>query len=178
MEEKLIICCGSSGWTKVIGWFELIGSAIIIIVLSVLLASSAALWALVDEGKNPDGTGPNLSPEQILAWKAISTVGMVVSIIMLVVMILNLAMAVVLLRGSYNRNPRQLRAWMTFTVICMVIWTLDMIAGISVQTGSEVASSLFSLAFGLAVEGFCLWVVGTHKKEIEASAGSVFAGRA
>ncbi|CAG7815945.1 unnamed protein product [Allacma fusca] len=33
MQERLICCCGSSGWSRVIGWFQTIGNAVMVLLV-------------------------------------------------------------------------------------------------------------------------------------------------
>ncbi|CAG7815049.1 unnamed protein product [Allacma fusca] len=124
MEEKQICCCGSSGWTRVIGWFQIIGAVMAIILLVILLVGSTVLRASVDSARDPKTNQP-LSPEEMRTMKAALTGAIVGGIVLLILATFSFIMAIVLLRGSYNRNPRQIHAWMVYTVICLILSPLE-----------------------------------------------------
>ncbi|CAG7732764.1 unnamed protein product, partial [Allacma fusca] len=167
MEEKQICCCGSGGWTRVIGWFQIIGSLSIIITLVFDLVNSSRLWADVINGKYPIIDMP-LIPDQTL--KSVYVFLIVGSVLLLILAVSSLLMGVVLLHGSHNRNTYEIHAWIVFTAVCLFLWTIETIAECFVYPVT-IAVNITSLVLGLPTQGFCLWVVETHKREIEASYG-------
>ncbi|CAG7821247.1 unnamed protein product, partial [Allacma fusca] len=73
MVEKQICCCGSSVWTKVIAWFQIIFAVFSIIGYSVSTVKTVALLANADNAKGPDPK-TKLTPEEIAALKTELTV--------------------------------------------------------------------------------------------------------
>ncbi|CAG7816854.1 unnamed protein product [Allacma fusca] len=85
--------------------------------------------------------------------------------------ILSIMMAIFLLHGSYRKNTFQLTAWMVYTVIWLVILTIHTIVQcVAFPFPYYLLFSGIGLVFVILIEWFFLWVVGTHLKEIKASA--------
>ncbi|CAG7728241.1 unnamed protein product, partial [Allacma fusca] len=88
--------------------------------------------------------------------------------------VLTFAMAIILLCGSHNGNTSKIDAWMICCVICLVVWTTKIIFDLFFTPwGYVLLLYIAILVFVFVIRGFCLWVLGIHKKEIEASARSV-----
>ncbi|CAG7827255.1 unnamed protein product [Allacma fusca] len=73
MVEKRICCCGSGIWTKVIAWFEIIGSVLAVIFYALALVATVNLLTKSD---NPD-TKRWLSPQEIDEMKNHLTIAIV-----------------------------------------------------------------------------------------------------
>ncbi|CAG7732585.1 unnamed protein product, partial [Allacma fusca] len=97
-------------------------------------------------------------------------VTIVTTIVTFILNILSFVMAIVLLHGSHKKKTFQLTAWMVYTVIGLVIWTIQTIAQcVTSPSPYSLVSNSISLAFVAFIEGFFLWVVGTHRKDIKAT---------
>ncbi|CAG7694885.1 unnamed protein product [Allacma fusca] len=103
--ERRICCCGSSSWTKIIGWYEIIASAggMILIFLGMVRVSDV------------------YSKVGIFGLKIELLKQILVHTLMLC--ILSLAMGIVLLLGSTKSNISQLRAWRIYTATWLFIFS-------------------------------------------------------
>ncbi|CAG7694886.1 unnamed protein product [Allacma fusca] len=140
--ERLICCCGSSAWTKVIGWLQIVGCAFAVALITLMLL----------------GVNLTFSGDKLARLENVSTY-------LLIYFVLSAIMGIVLIQGSLTRNARQLMVWRDYTATCLLfgsIWYINFIAG-------TFSSSLIFLVPSLVVSGFCLWVVGVHQGEIEDS---------
>ncbi|CAG7836253.1 unnamed protein product [Allacma fusca] len=145
------LCGARTGlWTKVIGWFEVIGTLASIIILTI------ALFA--DPQKDGEVT-----------FDLPRRNNMIMSLILLLA-ILSFIMGIFLLRGSYKDSSAQIRGWIVFTIISLVL--LGVVTIVAILIKSDVIL-IVSMGCSMVVQGFCLWIVNFHKKHIEASSFSL-----
>lgn len=162
MQERLICCCGSSGWSRVIGWFQTIGNAMMVLIvgynLGILSYVTASHPDILDEAY-PAEAGDAESRVTMLFLLLVT---------LFILTIIATAMGVVLLRGSYHSRPDLLKAWIIYAHI-------GLIAGLVIMVGRsfyaadclELGVQISSMALTVLIQGFCIWVVRTHKIEIE-----------
>ncbi|CAG7815437.1 unnamed protein product [Allacma fusca] len=74
-------------------------------------------------------------------------------------------MAIILLKGTYNKNAAQLSSWRTYACISLGIYILIAL-GHSLLPYSSVGMNALRIIGGVVVQGFCIWVVGVHREEI------------
>jgi len=126
---------------RAIGWFHVIGSVAGILLLIFALTK----LDMEDETRDP-----------MFALIIAIIIGLVV----------NFGMGIVLLKGSYNKNPCQLKAWLIYQSILVV---LDVIGCAFLVFTSHafiiILQSLLSISFQLYV----MTIVNNHRKEIKAS---------
>ncbi|CAG7723724.1 unnamed protein product, partial [Allacma fusca] len=91
-------------WTRVIAWFQIIGGVLSIIGYAVAMETTIALLA-----KGPDPK-KKLTPEEIAALKTELIFAIAGTVLWLILSVLSFVMGIVLLRGSQNRNTRQIHA--------------------------------------------------------------------
>ncbi|CAG7720199.1 unnamed protein product, partial [Allacma fusca] len=114
IQEREVCCCGARTWTLVIGWIETIGSIISIFFIgffSVVLSASAiesSQYGYISDGQR----------------ETFTMVILVAAIIMGILSALNFFMSVGLLRGTYNKNPHQIHAWLIYTSIISIIYAV------------------------------------------------------
>ncbi|CAG7829810.1 unnamed protein product, partial [Allacma fusca] len=111
MTENQICCCGPSVWVKIIAWFQMIGSVLLIIENSLVLVATKEQLENADDAKNPR-TGEKLRPYETDELKAALSAVMVVTVLKLVLAALSFVMGIVLLHGALSRNICLIRAWM------------------------------------------------------------------
>ncbi|CAG7819084.1 unnamed protein product [Allacma fusca] len=96
MEERQLCCCGFRGWTLVIAWFEII----------------VGIWAFHDLGKiflvllesmKPDKDSHD--EEKLFSLAVLVQLGM--SVMLRILEIVGVSIAVILIRGCKNKNPKQ-----------------------------------------------------------------------
>ncbi|CAG7725352.1 unnamed protein product [Allacma fusca] len=86
------------------------------------------------------------------------------------VLVVNFGMGIILLRGSYNKNPCQLKAWLIYQSTLMILVVLAC-AFIYINFPSDMKrlkQILHTLLLIPATLGF-MKIVNDHKEEIEAS---------
>jgi len=156
--EKIICCCGAGGWTKVIGWFQTIvnfSSAVILFICltGIYVASAAASQSPHTEDK----------VEQMRLFQ-LATTALFVHLMMALI---GIVMGVLLLKGSYGRNPAYLQAWIFFAVMHLVISFMVTLAEAFAGTYAEALKYIYVFIVSLLIQGFCIGVVGIHMKEIQ-----------
>ncbi|CAG7732197.1 unnamed protein product, partial [Allacma fusca] len=136
MDKRQICCCGSSRWTRIIGWLQ------ILIAISSILGLSLVFIGNVN----------NLSESSALHSLTFS---FAVITLKLVFYIISFIMGVVLLLGSYNKNPRQIFAWMIYAAIFVFVFTINaMFECIEAHNWVEVAGVISSILLVLAIHRF------------------------
>jgi hypothetical protein len=61
--------------------------------------------------------------------------------------------------------------WIVYTVCGIAIWAaLTLAECFTVHGMASVVSEIISIVVGVAIQGFCLWVVIIHKDEVEYAA--------
>ncbi|CAG7822220.1 unnamed protein product, partial [Allacma fusca] len=95
MEEREICCCGARAWTLVIGWLGIVGNVLSLFTTGVSLEILAAI---------PSQFGYYSKAERDVYERALTAI----MIIMAILIVLGIFMAVVLLRGTYKKNPYQI----------------------------------------------------------------------
>ncbi|CAG7726910.1 unnamed protein product [Allacma fusca] len=97
MEERQLCCCGSRGWTLVTGWLHAI----------------VGIWAFHDLGKiffvllesmKPD----KKSHDEEERFSPAVLVQLGISVMLRILAIVGVSMAVILIRGCKNKNPKHL----------------------------------------------------------------------
>ncbi|CAG7829499.1 unnamed protein product [Allacma fusca] len=110
-QEREVCCCGTRVWTLVIGWIEIILSTIM------LFMTMVSLVVLSTSAMNPSQYGYISNGQRLASYKPL----IVAEVIVTILYALNVFMNVVLLRGTYKKNPHQINAWLIFTLIFTII---------------------------------------------------------
>ncbi|CAG7829953.1 unnamed protein product [Allacma fusca] len=163
MEERKIICCGAGTWTRVIGWFGFVGSALSLIIITSTL-NLYAVWTQFDDigtRKTIDSIDMVLALNSFLRWlTALSFLLSCTSVVM----------GAVLLWGSYRKNTRLIYAWMVYVFMLAVTVTgVTLVNCLLVYSPERAIGQLVGLCIYLPVQVFVMWVVDLHKNEIEAA---------
>jgi len=156
MEEREICCCGARAWTLVIGWLGIVGNVLSLFTTGVSLEILAAI---------PSQFGYYSKAERDVYERALTAI----MIIMAILIVLGIFMAVVLLRGTYKKNPYQINFWLIISKTCLVIYAVVSFAELFLIPLKQVFLAIISTCVVIVIECFCIWVVGIHKAEIEAS---------
>ncbi|CAG7729404.1 unnamed protein product [Allacma fusca] len=152
MQEKFICCCVSNGWTRVIGWFQTILNAVGVLLQALnLLDVANYLREPVDLIAN-DGGASFLFDLTLFLDTIVAT-----------------AMGLILLAGSIRLRPDLLRMWIYYA--CLHVTFIAIFLLMSTMYFHTTADHKFGIVIAVAIlmlfHGFCLWIVQTHKTEIE-----------
>jgi len=162
MQERLVCCCGSSGWAKVIGWFQTIGNAIMVLMVGYHLGLVSYVTA-----SNPEILD-DADPAKAEAAEIGVTMLFLLLVTLFILAIIATAMGAVLLRGSYQLRPDLLKTWIIYAHIALVAGLVVMVArGFYIADTTELGIHICSTVLSILIQGFCIWVVRTHKIEIE-----------
>ncbi|CAG7815051.1 unnamed protein product [Allacma fusca] len=153
MAAKVILCCGSEAWTKVIGWLQIVSSIFGIFVLSFT-------WSIIQETVANSGQSATVVFIGFFLWNALC-----------------IFMAILLLRGVHTKNPGLVQTWRIYYIIYLIIWTIFYTAVITKRSSGNVTSksSYQNLTFpvkavilviAVALQVFFFIVVGVYKKDI------------
>ncbi|CAG7731963.1 unnamed protein product [Allacma fusca] len=167
MEEpgrRRTICCIDTGtWTWFIGWYQVVGSLLPIILLAMLLDQYMAEYHLMSTTVLT--SEKNMSGDSYCQNLTLATV---IATLQLILMMLNFVMGFFLLWGFYNRNPEHIQIWTDFTVIFVFVWELMSLAQYSVNTcgTGEVTPQFVGLIVSVAIQGLSVGIVSIYKKEL------------
>ncbi|CAG7723361.1 unnamed protein product [Allacma fusca] len=98
--------------------------------------------------------------------RAVYTFTLFYFVVLLMSSIAGFVMALILLKGSYLKNPFLLQTFMVYTVISYYISFVLSIAELYIDPGRSVKMTLFVLLVTGFIQGCFLWVVRTHREEI------------
>ncbi|CAG7816723.1 unnamed protein product [Allacma fusca] len=179
MTSRRICCCGAATWSRVIGWIQIIGCAFVLVDLIFVLASLTTYT--VQEEHQIATLSPKSDLVELEEANNVES-GLILSYIVVIVMILvyvaGIAFGALLLKGSYQRIPQYLRFWIIYaaaaTVIALIAVVMNGVGGSSVSIAGMVISALFTIL----LNGFCIWVVQIHLREIEHGASMGYSTQA
>ncbi|CAG7729755.1 unnamed protein product [Allacma fusca] len=167
MSERIVFCCGTSFWTRIIGWFLSVSNtacALTLITCIILLPYNDILLFAEKAASFFYGVSfehMNTKPKYALVNFCF--------IVLLVNSPICAICSFLLLIGSYKRKSIIMVPWVIYMVMgSMVQVILEIIISISSNT-EGVLTVLINIAFTLSYSTFCIWVVATHIKETEMS---------
>ncbi|CAG7690017.1 unnamed protein product [Allacma fusca] len=159
MEERRIGYCGPGGWTMAIGVIQTIES--------LLWMTGGIFIPIIIQVRG------NITKEDSHAFRVEFKSQRLWVVAALVFYILKFYMGLVLLRGSYMRNPTYLQAWMIHAVMSTVVYAVFKIIELFLSTGYALGIYVPKLyIFGgfvvsLVLHLLSIVVVHVHKQEME-----------
>ncbi|CAG7673305.1 unnamed protein product [Allacma fusca] len=109
MEERQICCCGARTWTLVIGWLQIIGSVLGLLVMGFVSFLGMILYDLQHPITNLNAV--------LVAILIIAILSAAIALY-----ILGIVMAIFLIRGCKDKNLRQINSWIIYAKITAVIY--------------------------------------------------------
>jgi len=173
MKERQIFCCGSSVWTRAIGWFQIITSSLLAISLMLIVADPTSDADIV---RFPSGNKSSHLPANDSIEIVLYSAAWFIFLCQLILTLTDCLMGFVLLYGSIKQNTRFMYYWVLYTFCGIGIWgALTLAECFTVHGMASIVSEIISIVVGVAIQGFCLWVVIIHKDEVEYAAKAVAA---
>ncbi|CAG7727314.1 unnamed protein product [Allacma fusca] len=176
MEEKPVCCCGASVWTRAIGWIQLILSitsiaAIVTFLTAAREGSNSSFWHCLRV--YPETTDEAARADLSYGFEIVSR-NAAVWFVWVFFNVLQLAMAIVLLIGSYKKKSRFLMTWIIWTIVWLVVLAvlLTLPWFFYPLPSHMIAIEFVGFFVYVALKLFCILVVVTHKEDCESTSGN------